>query len=168
MRALATNGGEAGLLLLRLKVLSGDSEVGVLAECFAGLLSAAPESSLPFVARYIDSPDEATAEAAMLALGESRSPAAYTRLKEKWERTIDRPARKVLLASMAASKLDEAISFLVSLIATENARTAADSLDALSIYRHNERITTGVLDAVTKRGDKTLLDHCRRDFENPA
>jgi hypothetical protein len=38
VRALAANGGETGALLLRLKVLPGDSEAAVLADCFAGLL----------------------------------------------------------------------------------------------------------------------------------
>ena len=49
VRALAANGGEAGVLLLRLKVLSGDAEAAVLGECFAGLLAAAPEKSVGFV-----------------------------------------------------------------------------------------------------------------------
>jgi hypothetical protein len=168
VRALATNGGETGLLLLRLKVLCGDSEVEVLAECFAGLLSAASESSLTFVGRYIDSPAEATAEAAMLALGESRSPAAYMRLKEKWDRTLSSTTRKILMVAMAASRLDEAIAFLVSLVREGSMQTADNALEALTIYRHNERVKAKLLDAVTTRDERTLRDRYRRDFEGPS
>ena len=57
---------------LRLKVLTGDSEAAVLGDCFAGLLAARPTSRSAFVARYLDAEDDAVAEAAMLALGESR------------------------------------------------------------------------------------------------
>jgi len=49
VRALATNGGEAGVLLLKFKVYSGDPEPEVLGECFTGLLAAAPERSLELV-----------------------------------------------------------------------------------------------------------------------
>ena len=40
-----------------------------MAECFSALLVASADKSVKFVAKYIDSDDEATAEAAMLALG---------------------------------------------------------------------------------------------------
>lgn len=50
VRALAVNGGEAGALLLKLKILLGESEPDVLAECFSGLLTAAPEKSVRLVA----------------------------------------------------------------------------------------------------------------------
>lgn len=71
VRALAANGGTAGNLLLRLKILTGDRVVEVIAECFAGMLlnsgSAPSESTVAFVAGYPDSEDPAIAEAAVLA-----------------------------------------------------------------------------------------------------
>lgn len=164
LRALAVNGGEAGILLLKLKVLTGDVEPAVLGECFAGLLEASRDRSVPFVAKYIDSEDGDVAEAAMLALGESRLPAAYEVLKEKCATTIAMPEKKVLLAAMAASKLDEAIAFLVSLIETESIPTAAAGLEALSIYSRNERVRKSVSDAVLSRRNETLADYFKRDF----
>ena len=100
----------------------------------------------------------------MLALGESRLPAAYEVLKEKCARTIAMPEKKVLLAAMAASKLDEAISFLISLIETESIPTAAAGLEALSIYSRNERVRKSVSDAVLSRRNETLADYFKRDF----
>jgi hypothetical protein len=164
VRALAVNGGEAGILLLRLKVLTGDIEPAVLSECFSGLLEASPAKSVSFVAKYIDSEDGDIAQGAMLALGESRLPAAYEVLREKWARTVGMPAKKILLASMAASKLDDAIAFLVSLVESESIPTAAAAVEALSIYSRNERVKQSVGGAVAARGNETLLVQFKRDF----
>ena len=49
VKTLATNGGEAGGLLLKMKVYTGDQQPEVLGECFAGLLAAASERSVTFV-----------------------------------------------------------------------------------------------------------------------
>jgi hypothetical protein len=166
VRALAVNGGDAGVLLLRLKVLTGDSEPAVLGECFSGLLEASRDKLVPFVASYADSEDADVAQAAMLALGESRIPAAYEVLREKWSSTAAMPEKKILLASMAASKLDEAIAFLISLIETESIATAAAAVEALSIYRANDRVRKSVQAAVLARGEKTLVGQFTRDFES--
>ena len=166
VRALAVNGGEAGVLLLRLKVLTGDTEPAVLAECFAGLLAASPEKSVAFVAKYIDASDESTAEAAMLALGESRLPAAYEVLREKWERTVVMPEKKVLLVAMAASKLDEAIAFLVSLVELARLPIAAAAVKDLAIYRHNERVSKSVRAAVVTRQERALVVQFEQDFQS--
>ncbi len=161
---MATNGGEAGILLLRLKALTGDAEPAVQGECFSGLLEASPAKSVPFVAKYIDSEDGDVAQAAMLALGESRLPAAYEVLREKWIRTIAMPTKKILLASMAASKLEEAIAFLISLVETESIPTATAAVEALSIYSRNQRVKQSVSDAVLTRRNETLASHFKRDF----
>jgi hypothetical protein len=165
VRALAVNGGEAGILLLKLKVLTGDDEPAVLGECFSGLLEASPAKSVPFVAKYIDSADGDLAQAAMLALGESRLLAGFEVLREKWARTIAMPVPRVLLSAMAASKLDEAIAFLVSLVETASVPTAAAAVEALSIYSRNERVRKSVGDVVSVRSEKTLLERFRQDFE---
>ena len=163
VRALAANGGESGALLLRLKVLAGDEEVTVLAECFAGLLSAT-EKAVPFVAMYLAAADDAVAEAAMLALGESRLPAGFEVLKEKWQRTVAAPVRKVLLAAMTASRLDEAVAFLISVIEGADVRTAQDALESLTIYRSNERIVAAVRRVVQRRKDRGLLAQYQREL----
>jgi hypothetical protein len=165
VRALATNGGEAGALLLRLKVLTGDKEPAVLGECFAGLLSAG-EKAVPFVAEYVEDADEAVAEAAMLALGESRLFAGFEALKEKWERTASAAVRKVLLAAMAASRLDDAVAFLISVVESGSEQTAKDGLEALSIYRSNERVMAAVRQAVGRRKVQGLAEQFRREFED--
>jgi hypothetical protein len=165
VKAFAVNGGDSGALLLRLKVLTGDGEPAVIAECFAGLL-ATGEKSVGFVARYLDAEDEAVAEVAMLALGESRLARAYEVLKEKWQRTVLQSVRKVLLAAMASSRLDEAVAFLVSIVEEGGVSTARDALEALSIYRSNERVVAAVKLAVEGRKDKRLGEEFRREFDS--
>ena len=164
IRALAANGGDAGVLLLRLKVLTGDAEPEVLGECFAGLLVAAPEQSLSFVADYVDDDDEAISGMAIWALGESRSRPAFEVLKEKWERTIDRSSRQVLLAALAAMRLEESIEFLRFLLETANSRTACDVVIALAIYKGNESTRRAIAGMVHGRGDMQVIEMFEREF----
>jgi HEAT repeat protein len=164
VRALASNGGEAGTLLLKLKILTGDDEPEVTAECFSGLLANGSEKSLLFVAKYADADDPAIAEAAILAIGSSRLPAAFDRLKEKWDNRAGAALKRVLLFAMAMIRSEAAIAFLISLLEDSNPQTARDSLTALAIYRDNEKIRRSVEDALSRRGDKNLIEALRREF----
>ena len=164
-RALALNGGEAGVLLLRLKVLTGDTEPEVLGQCFSGLLAASPQQSLAFVAKYVDDEDESIAGAAIWAMGESRLSSAVEILEEKWERTLDRDVRKVLLAALAASRLQEAQDFLCSLLRTTNSRTAGDVLEALAPYAASESVRQAVAAAVQERGEEPVTETFRELFQ---
>ncbi|MGA7461208.1 MAG: HEAT repeat domain-containing protein [Candidatus Korobacteraceae bacterium] len=164
VRALALNGGEAGALLLRLKALTGDTEPEVLGQCFSGLLAAAPEQSLAFVAKYVDDEDESTAGAAIWALGESRLSSGVEILKENWERTVDRDVRRVLLAALAASRLQEGQDFLCSLLRSANSRTASDVLEALAPYAGSEIIRQAVAAAVQERGEASVTAAFKERF----
>jgi hypothetical protein len=165
VRALATNGGDAGVLLLRLKILTGDAEPEVLGECFSALLATAPGQSLPFVAKYMDDDDGATAELAIWALGESRLEAAFEPLHEKWDRTIERETRKILLAAMAALRQEQSIAFLRSLLEAANVTTASDALAALAIYKGNENITESLASVVRERHETPLLKAFQEHFQ---
>jgi hypothetical protein len=164
VRGLATNGGDAGLLLLRLKVLTGDADPDVLGECFSALLSAVPEQSLPFVVPFIDSDSESTAEAAIWALGETRLQAALDVLREKWERTLDRDLRKLLLSAIAASRLPQSLDFLYAQLRQANLQTATDVLEILAPYAASEAITRAVHSAIEERGQKSLMESFRQQF----
>jgi len=164
VRALASNGGHAGALLLRLKVLTGEDELDVLSECFSGLLACAPDSSLPLVATYIDSEDHAVAEAALLAIGSSRIPGALALLQERWERSTLSPLRSALLLAIAMVRSEAAIEFLISLLPDSNLQTAKDIITALAIFRNNSKVRLEVEQAVSARNDNTLREAFRRAF----
>lgn len=165
IRALASNGGEAGILLLRLKVLTGDEDPEIISECLAGLVAAAPEQSVPFVAPYMDTDDEVIAEAAVWALGQSRQIAALTALKEKWERTAERPVRKVLVAALAASRLEDAVEYLAAQLRSVDVRTADDILAALSNYAGGESVKQSVAAAVRERDEVAIAKLFEQHFE---
>ena len=88
-QALGYSENPAAQPLLRLKALIGDEEPQVLSECLLALLAVAPDASLEFVAGFLDGRAPDNAEAAALALGGSRLPAALPLLCEWWERTFD-------------------------------------------------------------------------------
>jgi hypothetical protein len=164
IRALSMNGGEAGVLLLKLKALQGDSEPEVVGECFAAMLAAAPDKSVDFVGRYVDSEDSSTVELAILALGESRQPSAFVFLRQKWDRTVSRPTRKLLLLAMASSRLEEAIAFLTSIVRDCATETAVDAIQALSMYRSSDRVSACVGDAVLRRDEQAVSQAFKLSF----
>jgi HEAT repeat protein len=162
VRALASNGGEAGALVLRLKVLTGDREPDVLAECFAGLLTAPSNNVLDFVTRYVDSENDAVAEAAILALGATRSSKAIAILKEKWERTLPGPLKKVLLLALTTSRNEDALIFLLTQLETAPVSSATEILTALASQHPADRVRQSIEATLTRRADKSLLAafHC--------
>jgi len=164
VKALATNGGEAGFLLLKLKVYTADREPEVMGECFAGLLAAAPERALKLVGKYVDSSDEAVAEAAILALGESKDERAFEILKNKWQRTVAGPLREVLLVAMACSRLEPAIAHLLAIVAEASPKTAAQAVEALAPYRSSERIASSLEKIVRQRNEPALTQAFMQHF----
>lgn len=138
-RAIGYAGLEAGVPLLRFKVLSGDPHPQVLCECFSALLQLAPESSLAFVAGFLQRDDRALQEAAAVALGESHLVQAFPFLETAWEDAVDGELRRMLLLAIALLRHERALEFLLSLV--EQGGTRADeALAALRIYKDEERI----------------------------
>lgn len=164
VRALATSGGSPGVLLLRLKVLTGDSEPEVIAECFLGLLSSAPEDSVSFVAGYIEADDQAISDAAVWALGQSRLPAAFERLRDKCQRAVARDQRMKILSAISMLRLDIATEFLCSIISSENQTAAIDALSALATFKSNTGIAEAVATAVRRCSDPALESVFARQF----
>jgi hypothetical protein len=164
IRALAANGGEAGVLALRLKVLTGDRVPDVLAECFSGLLVSPSGNSADFVATYVDDEDPAIAEVAILALGASRSSKAILVLKNKWQRTVHGPLKKVLLFALSTSRNEDALQFLLDLLENAPNATATEVLSSLASQRPTESIRDAIRSALTRRGDASLLATLRCAF----
>jgi HEAT repeat protein len=158
-RALGARGGAEAVLLLRLKLLHGDPEVEVLSECFRTFLALErPSEAMSFVARFLDSGDETIAEAAALALGESRHPQALAVLKRTWGEARGRSFRRALLVAMALLRTETATDFLVSLVADESGETARGALSALGPFLYAEELRERVGKAVSARGDAVLFE----------
>ncbi len=137
VRAIAASGLPGGELLIRFKALSGD-EPEVLGECFAAVLRvAAPAKAVEFVAKFLVNRDAAIAEAAALALGDSRLQEALPALREAAERPGNRDLRRTLLLAIALLRREPAIDYLLGRVADADAQTAADAAAALDMYRQD-------------------------------
>jgi len=163
VRALGESGQSEGMLLLRLKALLGDDEE-IMGECFAALLRLAPVPSLEFVADFLHSSSDEVAERAALALGESRIPAAFEKMREAWERTARPSLRRTLLLALAMLRKDEALEFLMTRLEEDTERVAADALAALVLYARDDSVRDRIDEVLIKRKSTVLRALFEKEF----
>jgi len=134
VRAIAYTANPQAVPLLRYKARIGDPDPQVISECFTGLLSLAPQASLSLIASFLDKSPEIS-EMAALALGESRQPEAFEILRRWWQRTVTSELRLTGLLAIAMLRQDEALEFLLTLVATGNKRDREGAIGALKMYQ---------------------------------
>ncbi|HEX9186544.1 MAG TPA: hypothetical protein VGB87_05720 [Vicinamibacteria bacterium] len=130
-RAVAVQGCEAGIPLLHLKALAGDEEPRVVSECLLALLRLDGPAQVRFVASFLQKGSEA-AEAAAVALGESRLAEAFLVLRDWRDEAARLGLGRVALLAMASSRRDEAVDLLLSLAREAEPPVARDALEALA------------------------------------
>jgi HEAT repeat protein len=135
VRAIATVGSEAAALLLRLKALAGDKEIEVTAECLGALLSVEGADALPLVTKFAASNNPEISQAAMLTLGESRRAEAVEWLIKRFGEVASAQVRKHILLSLATSRTEAAIEFLLAVIRDESEQTSSAARAAMEIHR---------------------------------
>jgi HEAT repeat protein len=164
VRGLTAFESQASELLLRMKARTGDPEPDVVGLCLAGLMAMAPDRSLPFLGEFLDGDDPALREEAALALGESRHPKAFPRLKACWDRNVDSDARQALALPIALCRGEESLAFLLGMV-EEGAPTLAEAaVTALRIYRGDRERVERIRDAVDNRADRELARAYRDAF----
>jgi HEAT repeat protein len=163
-QALGYHGSEAASLLLRLKALMGDKESEVIWECLSCLLTMESSENISFVSRFLDSGDIAKCEAAIIALGRSRVPAAFDLLNACWQRHPIGLDDEVLLA-MAMLRLPASTEFLLEIVATGQDRAAHAAMSALLIHRYDPSLRQRIAVAVKKNGSGSLLASFLRESE---
>ncbi|MBW4517565.1 MAG: HEAT repeat domain-containing protein [Timaviella obliquedivisa GSE-PSE-MK23-08B] len=134
IRAIAYTAHPQAVPLLRFKARMGDEDPQVVSECFTGLMSLAPQPSLPLIASFLDKSPEIS-EMAALALGESRQPEAFEILRQWWQRTTMTELRLTGLLAIAMLRQDHALDFLLTLVATGNQRDRDGAIGALKMYQ---------------------------------
>jgi HEAT repeat protein len=150
-RAIGYNQDPAGAPLLRLKILAGDANYDVTTECLSSLVKLTPAKSVEFIGRLLDHHEADLREAAILALGESRQPAAWELLRDRYDREMLAEVRKVLLLAMAMTRHAAAVDFLIATIAEADKFLATAAIEAMRIYRNDEAIRTRVEKAAGSR-----------------
>jgi HEAT repeat protein len=155
-QALGGTGAVAAIPLLRFKVRAGDPEPEVISACFSALIGLDPDDSIPFVAEFLERPDEAMQEAAALALGESRQAAALAPLKSFCEQAPAGSLQEVAFLSLAMLRLPAAIDSLLEVVSQQNQDSASAAISALAIYRHNPSIRERAEAAVSRNGNDAV------------
>ena len=152
-RGIGHSMADAGLPLLKFKILSGGRDNEVAAECFASLIQIDAGKSIPFLAPYLESPDVALRDAAALALGGTRKSEAFDLLTKSYALRIDSEFRGVLLLAMAMQRTEPAIAFVVLVIANGDSKTATNAVKALSIYPRDGMLKSRIEEAARSRSD---------------
>lgn len=151
VRAIAAVGSDAATLLLRFKALSGDKEPEVLSECFSGLLEAEGAEALPLVKSFAEGRNQEVREAAILALGASRRADAVEWLQERFEGVAHLETRQCILLSLATSRTEAAIEFVLGVIRNGSEQASAMAVSAMDINRADRRIQEEVEKALRSR-----------------
>ena len=164
-RAVAVHGRDGGIPLLHLKALAGDPEPRVVSECLLSLLRLDPEGALAFVASFFDRGDTA-AEAAAIALGESRRAEALPLLRGWLDRASRRGLARGALLAIASLRRDEAVDLLLSLARDEPGPLAREALSALASVGGGEALYERAKAVVEARPE--LKDALARAFGRPS
>lgn len=142
--------------LLRHKILAGDPEPAVVAECLAALLRAEGEAALDFCARLLERADAARVELVATSLGESRLAGALAVLRGFWERTAAPDLRRTALLAIALLRGEAAHAFLLDVVADAPGHDARDAVAALAVFRDDETLRQRILAAAGRRDDAAL------------
>jgi HEAT repeat protein len=151
LRALTASGRPDVALVMRLYVLRGDAEPGVLAEAFVGLLALSADDPVPFVAERLGSGDRDIARAAALALGETRRPEAISALRNHLAREERSDVRHATILALATTRDEDAISILLELVADGGAADSKAAVEALRLYVHDDALQRRVQASLDRR-----------------
>ena len=163
VKALAYMGTPESDVMLRLKVLVGDSEIEVIGECFTALMTIIPKQSLGFVSRYLKHNDLAIVESAALAIGGSHIPEAFETLKNCWEENPHPFYRRAVMLSIALIRSDDAFDFLLDVVRNADTQTAAQAISTLRLYA-SDRTVERITKAVEDRDDNDLDEKIMQEF----
>jgi HEAT repeat protein len=155
-RAIAALRQPEGAPLVRLKLLTGDTNPEVIGECCAALLRLEREIGVPFVVRFLSSDNADVCVQAALALGESRLPNTLEPLRRTWERQREPRVRESLLICIGLVRSPEASEFLLSLIKSNQLGGAVDAIRALKPYGKSGDLRQRIEAAVKATGNPRL------------
>jgi HEAT repeat protein len=162
-RALGVLGREEGVALLRMKALLGD-EPRVVSECLAAALRLDPRGSLELAAAFLDRKEPEVAEAAALALGESRVAGALGVLREWLGRTLDKDLRRAGFLAVAMLRREDAFDFLLEIVREGTEAAAREAVAALAAQRGDASLEERVRTAAATRDDAELGPAIARAF----
>ncbi|HEY2596466.1 MAG TPA: HEAT repeat domain-containing protein [Chloroflexota bacterium] len=154
-----------GALLLRLRLLVGDSEAEVLGQCCTSLLSLAPDGAVDFVARFLRHADADVQIEAASALAQCRDAHAIDVLRAFWQgELLSVDLRRAILIGLGASPLRECAEFLLWVVASEPPTLAETAITALATSRFAAESQARAADALATRAIPALQKHFDEKF----
>lgn len=138
-RALTMIGSDGAAAVLRFKALLGDPEPTVVSECLAGVIAIDGDDGLTLAERFLQRDDETT-DAALLAIGGSRRPGAFTLLRRHADVLLLGEHRQTFVSAVALTRQEAAIDYLFDLLATADRATSEAAAEALEPLRGLQRI----------------------------
>ena len=146
-------------IVLRHKILHGDDEPEVIAQCFSSLVKAAAEESQDFISRFLTCDDDMLRESAALALGESRLDEALDILIAASDNLFNLdPLVPSFYRAIALQRKDKAYDYLLDIIANSSADQAGYAIAALALYNYNQELKEKIVTITKKRQLKQLYD----------
>jgi hypothetical protein len=155
---------DVGIPLLRFKARLGDADARVTAACLAGLLGLAESSSLEFVASFLERGSIDSREAALIALGESRLPAALPLLQRAAESPLHSELRSSVFIAISLLRSDAAWDYLLRVVRESSKAHAQAAIAALSSYRGLANLRERTMAAVHDRAEAPLVAEAERLF----
>ena len=156
-RVLGASGRPEAEPLLRLKAHLGDKENEVTSEALAGLLAIAPRRSLPFVERFLNREEPGIAEAAAIALGESRLEEAVPLFERRYAKCEKYRLRQALLIGVSMLRRKPGFEFLLSLVRTAKPDSATHALVALALHKDDATLREQTRNVLADRQDDPEL-----------
>ena len=156
-----------GTPILRMKLLAGDAQPEVIVEAFASLMKLAPANSILFVSRFLEKPDPEMREMALIALGQSRQPAALELLISMYDREITIDKRRPLLSAIALTRLPASQQFLLQVIADEHRDLAIAAIEGFKPFRSDSSIRAKIEKAVEDRDEASVREAFARVMNEP-
>jgi hypothetical protein len=136
-----------------------DTAAGLRGLCAHALLRIHHRTALLDVTPLLfDDYDVTRAEAAALALGESRAQGAFEALRRGWEKHRSGRAAEGVLLGIALLRSDKANDYLVSLVEGAPEGEAALALSALALHRHDKAIVLRLGPVVRGRKSRRLAE----------
>jgi HEAT repeat protein len=151
-RAISNGSPLAGVPLLRFKALSGEEEPEVLEQVFESLLALDPEGFVPFSVSLLSSRNEALVNAAAMALGHSRNPAACAQLID-WADALPLDKLDLAFSTLAILRQPTATKYLLEQIRDASVQRAQLAVVAISPFLYEQKLLADVREAAGKRSE---------------
>jgi hypothetical protein len=130
VRAIEQVGNDSAALLLRMLAEFPSKDPELLGACFSGVLALEGPSAIDWAGQFLSREDDSAAEAVM-AIAQTHTLEAFQLLRSTFAAARDSWFRSTVLSAIALTRRQEAIDWLLGLVANEEDDQATGAHEAL-------------------------------------